>query len=143
MVRSSTVVITALLFTACAPPRWAESSCRGLPDTWELDENSLKVELGGMSDAKLLDLVACNMGTSHPPNIGLPESFITSRGSAMTAQLITRLERKDEGVLSMSYVQLLRAMAKDNPQAVSLEQRRVARDQCMRHFSSAVSCASF
>lgn len=124
------LLLTALV-TACAPPRWAEPRCYGLPNTWELSEQQLAARLGELDDEELLDLVACNMGTSHPPNIGFPQRYVTERTPAMAARLLARIETRDEGVLSMGYIGLLGAMAERDPAVLTAAQRESALDKCL------------
>jgi len=138
-----TVAITSVL-VGCAPPRWAESLCRGQPDVWDLNERDLATQLRRMNDDQLLDLAACNMATSHPSTHGFPDHFVTDRSPAMATLLLTRIEARDEGLISMGYMALLSQMAQDNPRALSAQQRESAVVHCKQLYSQDSGlCKSF
>ncbi|MBX9402541.1 hypothetical protein K4L06_14620 [Lysobacter sp. BMK333-48F3] len=131
MSRLLSILLLTALAAACAPPRWAEPSCYGLPNTWELSEQELATRLGELDDEELLDLVACNMGTSHPPNIGFPERYVTDRPPTMATRLLDRIETRDEGFVSMSYIGLLGSMVEQAPEVLTASQRESALNKCL------------
>ena len=131
MFRVLLVAAFASLAIGCAPPRWAEPLCRGKPDVGKLNEQDLAAQLDPLSDEKLLDLAACNMATSHPSNLGFPDHFITNRSSSIAPLLLSRIEARDEGLISMAYMGLLEDIASENPGALSAAQRESASRKCL------------
>ena len=131
MFRFLLVVAFASFAIGCAPPRWAEPSCRGLPEVRKLSEHDLAAQLDPLSNDKLLDLVACNMATSHPPNLGFPDRFVTSRSSSIAPLLLSRIEARSAGILSMGYMGLLEDIVAHNSGALSVTQRESAYRTCL------------
>ena len=123
--------LLSVLVVGCAPPRWAEPLCNGKLDTWGRNDQELAPILNSMSDENLLDLAACSMATSHPSRIGFGDHYITGRSSSMAELLLSRIEARDEGLISMGYVSLLREMSYENPEVLSTERRKTALDKCL------------
>lgn len=135
MLRLFLVLVLTFSFSGCAPPRWAEPLCRDQPNTRNMEEQELAARLTPMSDEQLLDLAACNMGTSHPSTLGYPDRFVTQRSPAMAALLLDRIEQRNEGLISMGYMMLLEEMVKNDPGAISEGRRESARAHCERLFT--------
>ena len=100
--------------------------------------------LGRMSDEQLLDVAACNMATSHPSTHGFPDRFVVDRSTAMASLLLGRIEARDQGLISMGYMQLLAEMTETDPQILSTQQRESALAQCNHLYSPGHDlCKSF
>jgi len=125
------VVAFASFAIGCAPPRWLEPTCRGLPEVRKLSEQELVTQLDLLSNEKLLDLVACNMATSHPSNLGFPDRFVTSRSSSIAPLLLSRIEARDTGSLSMTYMGLLENIVAENSGSLSVAQHQSASRICL------------
>jgi hypothetical protein len=131
MVRFLLVAAFASFAIGCAPPRWLEPSCRGLPEVRRLSGRELAIQLDTLSNEKLLDLVACNMATSHPPNLGFPDRFVTSRSSSIAPILLSRIEARNAGIVSMGYMGLLEDMVAQDSGALTPAQRESASQICL------------
>jgi len=93
-----------------------------------------------MSDEQLLDVSACNTVTSHPSNSGIPAHFVNERSATIAGPILSRLSARDEGLISMTYIDLLETALSNDPKALSADQRKSALTLCLRHYSS---CGAF
>ena len=134
MRKSVAAFLILSLAPGCTASRWTLSDCKGQPITWDLDEQELAEKVGTLSDEKLLDLVSCNMQTSHPPTLGFPDHFVTARSTSMAGLLLKRIETRDEGFVSMGYMELLEDMARKKPDVLSVSQRKSALSKCLVMF---------
>ena len=139
MVRFIALIALASL-AGCAPPRWTQEECRDQPNTWNMSETELAATIRPMSDTQLLDLAACNTVTSHPSNSGIPAQFVEERSTTIAGPILSRLSARDEGLISMTYIDLLETAATHDPKALSSEQRKSALTLCRRHYTS---CGTF
>lgn len=126
----------AMLLPACAPPRWTASECVGQPRTMRLSPAELDAILGPMTDEQLLDLADCNMGTTHPSQIGFPRERITGRHATMPERILARLRPAETGLGAMEYVDLLREIDEKHPGALTPVQREEAWVHCVRNYAS-------
>jgi len=131
MIRFLLIAAFASFAIGCAPPRWLEPMCRGLPEVRKLSEQELVTQLDLLSNEKLLDLVACNVATSHPSNLGFPDRFVTSRSSSIAPLLLSRIETRDAGILSMTYMGLLENIVAENSGSLSVAQYQSASRICL------------
>ena len=101
-----------LLLAGCAPT-WSHY-CKGLPDVRNLSAQESATEISNLSDEEALDLVACQLSTSHPPHLSFPDELITSRRPSMALVLLNRLRREDEGFISGTYADYLATIVSKN-----------------------------
>jgi hypothetical protein len=131
MIKASAILLIGALLAACVPP-WPAAQCDGQPNFSGLSDVERNAKIAALTDQALLDYAACRVVSRHPPGIDFPSDLVTSRSSSMALLLLDRVERRDEGLISMQYMFLLSDMVSAHPEWLSPQQMDSASGACTR-----------